>query len=142
MKFINLSLSRKVFRPVAITTTFNNGENEDKQRPIHRNSYKNKKYLNNIIKLNGLFNYESKLLSGEELVSLIDTKFGKIHKTDIIKNTLYITSDIIDIPDMIHFNRLADNINTNKDPTHIKNIIKNSNIIFDEYTNILIQIPI
>lgn len=97
-------LSRRVNRVYAAKTTFYNGDDSEQH----------KKFNLNIKSLNNMFYNNSKVMSGEELSIRIKSKFGQYYKADIIKHNnskvLRLVNEVQDIPDIKHFNKLAEEI--------------------------------
>jgi hypothetical protein len=97
-------------------------------RPIARTTYNddNNRRKNNINKLNSLFYEDNGMLSGEELSILIYLRFNRVYKPEIKtrgrkKYLVLIRED--EEPEMLHFNKIAEIINSESSPEKVKQMI-------------------
>lgn len=80
-------------------------------------------------RLNGLFYEQSPMLSGEELSAIMHARFGGAYRPDIVTRSwgrCLVLSRNEQEPgpsEMIHFNKVAEVINSECDPERVKNAI-------------------
>ena len=120
------------------------GDNdEEKKRKLAKYRQQQLEYVN---KLNTLYYSQPPTISGDELMNIVEMKFGKLHKPGIVvkenQKFLCVYSEVQQSPDMIHFNKLAEEINVYSDPNYVKSMISNITIQIEDNKDILIEFPL
>lgn len=106
-------------------------------RPLARTTFNedNSRRKNNVKKLNSLFYEESPILSGDELSVLIYARFGRMYRPEIRihngRKFLVLTRQEAEAEiEMLHFNKIAEIINSESNPEHVKRtILHTENVI-------------
>lgn len=99
-------------------------------RPCAQAQHDDKK--RRIDRLNSLFYENCPMLSGDELSVIIYARFGRVYRPDIVTRSgrrylvLSRTDDEPGPSEMIHFNKVAEVINSEGSPDHVKRAILNT----------------
>jgi hypothetical protein len=114
---------------LAAKTTFGDNGNNDEEK-VRKAKKRNEIARANISSLNSLFYKEINTLSGEELYSMVQKKFGRLYTIEVCTNEkmFRVRNQETDPLNLFHFNKIAETINHMGDPHHVRKMIENMDI--------------